>query len=552
MGQLFVGLACLLVLGSCSAVTTPSATAEPWRTDTELITAIASDPDVLDPQLSSFVAEGAIVSMLYEPLLTWDPVSLALVPAAARALPTVSADGRVYTYALRPHLTYSDGSPLTARRFVDAFVRLCDPNVGAEMAFLIHPVVGCEHWNTMDPKKATAAALEIGRAALGVRAIDDLTVEFTLTRPAAAFPQATALWVGSPVRIEDVREVFRGGWGSKRVDPIVGNGPFRLKEWSKGERLVFERNERYRLPVRLARWTKRIVPDADAQRVMYDAGRVDALAVAPRDAADREALLVRRDLNRMLGRCTTYVGFNAGRPPFDDANVRLAFAKALDKEDFARSITMTGRAAASLAVHAQPGHAHDDRVQAFEPSEARRLLAASKYGPPVDGRIAGIDLRFQFQDAPRMKAQIEWMVRQWYANLGVVVKAEVFQSWGHLVKRPEAEPALYRLGWCEDYPDGQAWYSMLFRSSSSAQRTHFSDESFDALIDDADRERDPIARQAMYERASRILSAAAPGAWLSWTETWWLVRPELSGYEQSSFDWDFAQFSLARIVGVKR
>ncbi|TMB79345.1 MAG: hypothetical protein E6J52_02915 [Chloroflexi bacterium] len=59
-------------------------------------------------------------------------------------------------------------------------------------------------------------------------------------------------------------------------------------------------------------------------------------------------------------------------------------------------------------------------------------------------------------------------------------------------------------------------------------------------------------REDLYEEASRILSREAPGAWLAWTEQWWLVRPELSGYESSSFDWDFAQLSLARIVGVKR
>jgi oligopeptide transport system substrate-binding protein len=144
---------------------------------------------------------------------------------------------------------------------------------------------------------------------------------------------------------------------------------------------------------------------------------------------------------------------------------------------------------------------------------------------------------------------------QWLSALGVDVQLDPVDpntfghGWG---RRLELEPQLYMNAWCEDYPDGQAWNGVLFHSTSTAQRTHFSDKAFDAIVDEADRERDPIARQALYERASGILSKAAPGAWLTWSETWRLVRPEVSGYEVSSFDWDFAQLSLARIVGVTR
>jgi ABC-type transport system substrate-binding protein len=409
----------------------------------------------------------------------------------------------------------------------------------------------------MDTKKSTIAELDVARAAVGVRALDDLSLEFTLDTPLAAFSQATALWVGSPVRLEDLGTPPLNVYRPVGLTKLIGNGPFVLKDWIRGDRLIFDRNDHYRLPVRLSRWTKRIVPDAETQRAIYEVGGIDLVAVVPRDDADREALLARRDMDRMLGSCTRYVGFNMDRPPFDDANVRLAFAKALDKEDYARSIETTGRPAASLIVHAQPGHAHDDRVQQFDPVEARRLLAASKYGAPVDGKIGGIDLRFAFTASPsnRNAGRVKWIVGQWFASLVVTVQLDPIDTttfgggWGG---RFGAQPQLYLNGWCEDYPDGQAWDSVLFRSSSAAQRTHFNDKGFDALVDQADLERDPLTRQALYERASRILSTAAPGAWLTWSETWWLVRPELRGYEQSSFDWDFAQFSLARIVGVRR
>src|SRR5919206_4815481 len=115
MPRVFAALACLALLVSCAPAPSPVVT--PWQTDTTLITNIGSEPDTIDPQKVSFTNEMSVVGMLYEPLLTWDASTLTLVPAAARSLPQISADGRTYTYTLRDGLVYSDGAPLTAQRF---------------------------------------------------------------------------------------------------------------------------------------------------------------------------------------------------------------------------------------------------------------------------------------------------------------------------------------------------------------------------------------------------------------------------------------------------
>src|SRR2546430_17611386 len=94
MRPLFASVACLAVLASCAPAVAPAP--EPWRTETALVTNMGSDPDTIDPQRGSFANEMSIVGMLYEPLLTWDAATLTLVPAAARSLPRVSANGRVY------------------------------------------------------------------------------------------------------------------------------------------------------------------------------------------------------------------------------------------------------------------------------------------------------------------------------------------------------------------------------------------------------------------------------------------------------------------------
>lgn len=248
MRRTFTALACLLLIGACGAVPQPTGTAEAWQTDGELVTNIGHEPETIDPQKASFATEIHVAMMVYEPLLTYDPATLTLLPAAARALPDVSTDGRVYTYTLRSGLTYSDGVPLTADRFANAWRRLCDPRVGGELVFLAYVIVGCEKLNLLDRYRATEADFDAARALVGVRALDDHTVEFTLREPAVHFPQLTALWIGAPVREP---EVEHGRVPRSELDRYVGNGPFRLTEWKHHERMVFERSERYRSPVRL-------------------------------------------------------------------------------------------------------------------------------------------------------------------------------------------------------------------------------------------------------------------------------------------------------------
>ncbi|HEV8655250.1 MAG TPA: peptide ABC transporter substrate-binding protein [Candidatus Limnocylindria bacterium] len=548
MQRTFTALACLLVLSSCGVAPRPVAE-EPWKTESELVTNIGFEPETIDPQKATFATEIQAAMMVYEPLLTYDPATLTLLPAAARALPDVSTDGRVYTYTLRPGLTYSDGVPLTAEHFANAWRRLCDPRSGGDFAFLAYLIEGCEKLNMLDRYRATAAEYDTARSLIGVRALDDVTIRFTLREPAAHFPQITALSIGAPMRPPEVEHGRLQGAQGTELDRYVGNGPYRLVEWKRHERMVFERNERYRSPVRLLRWTKVMIRDSDVARRAYDDGRLDVLAVVPRTDAEREELLVRTDLRRSPGPCTSYVAFNTKAPPFDDERVRLAFAKALDKEEFARTVERTARAAPSLVPHGQPSHAHDDRVQAFDPVVARRLLTESGYGAPSGGRL-GAPIRVLFSASPQQTARAQWLIAQWRAYLGVEIIPDPVVAGGHgpLIKRGPSALQIAIMGWCQDYPDGEAWYGALFRKNGIASsRTQFDDPALVTLLDQAERERDPLERQLLFERASSHASRTASVAWLAWSENWLLVRPEVKGYELTSFDSDFAQFSLARV-----
>ena len=153
-----------------------------------------------------------------------------------------------------------------------------------------------------------------------------------------------------------------------------------------------------------------------------------------------------------------------------------------------------------------------------------------------------------------IRERIEWVIAQWAANLGVAVRLDPVDTTTSLslVKKAQQLPMLRWMGWCADYPDGDAWYSIFTKDGSAARALAFDDAELDTLVARAKVESNPLERERLYGAASHRLSQQAPGAWISWSEQWWLVSPKVKGYQVSAFDFDFAQLSLARIVASRR
>lgn len=474
--------------------------------------------------------------MVYEPLLTFDPQSLRPIPGAAQALPEVSPDGLAVTFTLRDGLTYSDGAPLRAEDFVNGWTRLCDPNVSGEYAFLAYVISGCERWNNLDPKRASLADLAAARADLGVRALDERRIVFTLTRPAAYFPAIAALWVGAPVRAADVSA---GGdrWTEPRT--FIGNGPFKLVERATGVRLVFERNERYRSPAKLKRWTKLVVPDPAVQTAAFERGELDVISVGRNDPSTMT----------VSNGTTLYFGFNTQRAPFDDPAVRLAFARSLDRETLVREVVeQPARAWTSLIAPGLPGADPDDTTQSFDPQAARALLGSSRYAgttlPPF---------RFTYNARGNTIAIVKWAIAQWKSVLGVDVTEDpvVPGSSRPLVKRGEDVLYLFSLGWYGDYPDPHTWLSDVFRSTSTVTRTGYRSAEFDTLVDQAGSERDPAKRAQLYRSAQRVLTRDAPAAFLYAMERRVRVSARVRGYVLTPTDGEVPQAALATVWTAK-
>ncbi len=513
----------LLVLVACEATpaqpTPPPAAVTPARAgdpEGELRLPLAVEPQTIDPQKASFPAEIATVLLAFEPLLRFDPQTLRPVPAAAKEPPKVDADGRAYTVALRDGVQFSDGRPVRAADFVFAFRRLCSPDAG-EYAFAGFVVSGCEPL-----RRGTAAEL-------GVRAVDERTIEFRLTEPAAYFPAVLALHVAVPVREDVVR-----ARGDRWTDPgnYVGNGHYVLKEWKRGQQLVFERNDHHPQKAKLKRVVRRVL-DPAAQRAAYAKDEVDAYELGADDRVTIEGGPAAPDrLLRGAGSCTFAVAFNTQRAPFDDQSLRLAFAKSLDRDAFRRDVQGgIGTVNQSFVATGLPAHDREDETQKYDRPTARKLVAESSYAVGIP------DTRFTYGSNPVTKARVEWIVDQWKSSLFLDVAPDPTSPTGGRRLATE-RPQLFAITWCGDYPDPSGWLSAVFHSSSSLNRETmgYRSDEFDRLVRAADAERDDARRLALYREAQRVLTRDAPAAFLWSPIAYWLVKPWVGGLAAGAAD----------------
>ena len=517
----------------------------------ELITNMGAEPDTIDPHKASFQTEIGQIMMVFEGLMTLDPKTLKPEPAAAKEEPTISADGLTWKFTLRDGLKYSDGSPLTAKDYAYGFTRTCDPATAGTYAFVLFVIAGCEQWNGMDVKTKSKADLDAAKAKLGIKALNDKEIQFTLKEPGAYFKSITYMWVGMPARESDVTK-----GGTKWTEPVtyIGNGPFKLVEWKHNEKMIYERNDNYRTPAKLKKWSKIMINEGAVAFAAYRNNELDLTGVAAEQLRtvenDPELKAQAVDVG---GAATYYYGFNVARPPFNDVNLRLAFAKSFDRDAYVRDVQKLGKpASGGFVPPGIPGFDETDTTQKYDVAAAKASF--DKAAPAAKDALKG--LKFAYSSSAAAKTRVEWAVAQWKQNLGVDIALDPVDrtAYSNMLKSPATTPNLFILGWIADFPDAQNWLTTVWISKSgvSAGRTGYNNPQYDALVKAADRETDSAKREATYKQAGKILSQDAPAAWLYYDASKYIAKPWVKGVTNSSVDSVLSQFRLHQVFVTKK
>ena len=199
-----------------------------------------SEAQDLDPQAVTGVTEHRIIAALFENLVSEDPKDLHPIPGLAESW-DISADGKVYTFKLRPNLKWSNGDPILASEMVESYKRALSPKLASEYAYLIYNfVVGAKDF--FEEKIS-----DFGQ--VGFKAPDEQTLQVTLQNPTPYLLKIIAshnAWTPVPVKVVTkfgALDQKRTAW--TRAGNLVGSGPFLLKEWSAHQRIVVTRNPNY-------------------------------------------------------------------------------------------------------------------------------------------------------------------------------------------------------------------------------------------------------------------------------------------------------------------
>ena len=480
-----------------------AACADAGTSDTTLRYYLSADPVTLDPAQSTDVQSGEIITMLFDNLVRFD-VDGKLVPGLASRWEADST-GRVYTFHLRPAVTFPDGRRITSRDVEASILRALAPGSKGRH-WPLEPIVG-------------AAAYAAG-SATGIRGLevpDDSTVRFTLVEPLNIFPKFLAMPVAAIVPTPTPPDF---------AAKPVGSGPWRLVSWTHDNVLVFAGNMDY--------WGGRpradsihirIIPEASTQTAEFETGQLSVVEIPFGETARWEQQAGER-LQRRPAIRDVYIAMNTTRGPLRDVRVRKAINMAVDVETILRTI-MAGRGVRSAGA-IPPGIAGHDSTREpyrYDPAAARRLLAEA-------GFPNGFPIRLWRSQRTEL-ARVAQAVQQALTAIGI--RAEIVERDATSVRAAvrNGEADLYLGDWYADYPDAENFTYPLFHSKSHGPGGNYAfltDRTLDSLIVGLRTTTDEAEKERLARAADARIFDLAPWIFLWFPTDVWATQERLSGW----------------------
>ena len=486
----------------------------------------ADEPQELDPHVVTGIPEWHIIQALFEGLVSKHPATLAIEPGVAESW-TISGDQKVYTFHLRDNARWSNGDPVTAQDFVYSWKRALMPALGNLYAYMFYCI-------------RNARAFFEGRIPdfdqVGVRAVDDRTLRVELEEPTPYFLQLLDHQSYYPVQqktIEQFGAIDERGTGWTRPGNLVGNGPFRLKEWILNRILIVERNPMYwdARTVRLNEIYFYPVQNSSTEERMY---RALQLHVTEKVPADKIAVYRANDpaslhITPWLG-CYFY-RFNTTIRPLNDIRVRRALAMSIDRRQIVEKITKGGQPPAyTLTPPDTNGYTSHANIP-YDIVTARRMLAEAGY---PDGRgFPKLELIFNTDELHR---KIGTAIQQMWKDALNIEITLANQDWKvYLDREGNLQYQLSRGSWIGDYLD-PATFLDIFLKGSGNNRTGWSNPRYDQLLAQAAKTGDQAERYMLLQQAEQILVDEVPFLPIYFYTRVRLVSSDVKGWEPNVLD----------------
>lgn len=411
----------------------------------------------------------------------------------------VSEDGKTYTFHIRENAKWSNGDDLTASDFEFAWKRALDPELAASSAFLGYLIEGAENYNSGNGSADDVA----------VKAVNEKTLEVTLTSPQAYFLNIISLPTFFPINEKVATE--NPEWYAD-AETFVGNGPFNLTEWEHDSHFVMEKNDKYwdADTVKIDKINWAIVDDTNTEYQMFETGELDSSEVPPELS---EQLYAEGKVDVVDQAGVYFYRFNVNMEPFQNENIRKAFALAIDQQQIVEFVTKNHEAPAyGFVSHGlTDANGNDFRetngdLLKTNVEEAKALLAK---GMQEEGYETLPEVTLTYSSSETHKKIAEAIQPMLKENLGVDIKLASVESSVFASEQKELKYQFSRSSFLNDFADPINTLEG-FQSGHSMNRTGWSNAEYDKLISDAKSEADEQKRFEYLYQAEKILLEEAP------------------------------------------
>lgn len=394
----------------------------------------------------------------------------------------ISNGGRTYTFKIRPNLKWSDGVELRAQDFVYSWKRLLDKETAAAYAYLLFDIQGAADFNRGKIKDFSQ---------VGVRALDDLTLEVKLVQPVSYWIFIPSFWVTFPLR-EDVVRKYGAHWDEP--GRIVTLGPYLLSAHELESKVILKSNPLYfasRGNVDQA--SGMIIKDDSTAVTLFEAGRLDFMTDVP--SLDLQRLSASPSLRRFAYLKTGYLGFNVNRPEVSNVAVRQAIAQAIDKTQW--DLLLHGGQRPATTFVPPPLMGSGSVTLEFNPSAAQKVLRQAGVSGPLK-------LKCLLPNTEKAMVIGQYLQAQLKKNLDIDLE---LQALDHKTFRAQLALHQYPLfinAWSADYPDPDTFASVLLGGAGN-NWTQWKNPQYDQLVEGARSTLNAKVREKNYIAAQKIL-----------------------------------------------
>ena len=473
----------------------------------ELTFVLSNIPDGLDPSVTNNSFAQYVLINCFEGLVTYDSTGT-LVPGNAESW-DISDDGLTYTFHLRDGLKWSDGSDLTAEDYVYTIQRVLTPATAAQYVSMATDYIK----NAQEYYDGTATADD-----LGVKALDDKTLEITLAYPMASFLEMCSGTIYYPQR-QDMMEKYGEKYGTE-AEYTMGNGPYMMESWVHNSKIVLKKNPYYWNAENVSLETVNLSILSDSTTIYngFESYELDYCSTSEAEWIDK--FMSYSDVVYQITPSATlaYSFYNTKDAIFSNANIRKAFTLAMDREELndmcfgGANVPTYGWICPAISVGETNFREYAGQtIQEMTDEMTKEGLTAKDY--LLKGREelglgndpATLKVTFSLAGTDEwFRTFGEYLQQSYKATLGVNMEIS-FNNWD--IFYDNVQKGNFQIGymaWGAYYNDPYDMLS-LFNSANDSIQTGWANAEFDQLVEAALSEQDETKRLEMYKKAEDIL-----------------------------------------------